>query len=222
MRSVERRQCKPSAPTIPNLRLPRSVSPALSLTNLGQGVDWEDPNLSRPYSWEYSLHLQQEYHGWLFEIGYSHNKTYNIPVSWNRNLASLTLWKQLQQPVFDSKGRPGDILPWNTLVPNPFNQLSGVTGTIASTKNVVVNQLLNPIPLLGAINQNRPSGKNGYDALQTKIERRYQNGLSLISAFTWSKLFEDTSFIGPQIAGNIVEHKLGGEDRPFVLALTGI
>jgi hypothetical protein len=195
------------------------------LTNLGQSLPtngWNDPNLSRPYSWEYSLHLQQEFGGWLFEIGYSHNKTYNIGIDWNRNLPSFTLWKQLQQPVFDSKGRPGDILPWNTLVPNPFYQLPGVGGTIGSSKNVSVNQLLNPVPLLGTINQNRPSGKNGYDALQTKIERRYQNGLSFISAFTWSKLFEDTSFIGPQIAGPVIEHKLGGEDRPYVLALTGI
>jgi len=193
-----------------------------ALTNLGQGVDWDDPNLNRMYSWEYSLHLQQQYGQWLFEIGYSHNKTYDIPVSWNRNEPSFALWKQLQQPIFDSTGRPLDILPWNTLIPNPFYQLPNVTGSIASNKNVTVNQLLNPIPLLGSISQDRPTGKNGYDALQTKIERRYHNGLSLISAFTWSKLMEDTSFWGPQIAGPRIEHKLGGEDRPFVLALTGI
>ena len=192
------------------------------LTNLGQGVDWDDPNLNRMYSWEYSLHLQQQYGSWLFEIGYSHNKTYDIPWTWNRNEPSFALWKQLQQPVFDANGRPGDILPWNTLLPNPFYQLPNVTGTIASSKNVTVNQLLNPIPLLGAINQDRPTGKNGYDALQTKVERRYSSGLSLIAAFTWSKLFEDTAFLGPQIAGPRIEHKLGGEDRPFVLALTGI
>jgi hypothetical protein len=192
------------------------------LTNLGQGVNWEDPNLNRMYSWEYSLHLQQQYGSWLFEIGYSHNKTYNIPWSWNRNEPSFALWKQLQQPVFDANGRPGDILPWNTLLPNPFYQLPGVTGTIASSKNTTVNQLLNPIPILGSIGQNRPTGKNGYDALQTKVERRYASGLSLIAAFTWSKLFEDTSFLGPQIAGPKIEHKLGGEDRPYVLALTGI
>jgi hypothetical protein len=192
------------------------------LTNLGQGVDWDDPNLNRPYSWEYSLHLQQQYGQWLFEIGYSHNKTYDIPVTWNANEPSFALWKQLQQPVFDSNGRPGDILPWNTLVPNPFYKLPNVTGTIASSKNTTVNQLLNPIALLGSMDQNRPSGKNGYDALQTKIERRYHNGLSIISAFTWSKLMEDTSFLGSQIAGPTIEHKLGGEDRPYILALTGI
>jgi hypothetical protein len=193
------------------------------LTNLGQSIpNWDDPNLKRMYSWEYSLHLQQQYGQWLFEIGYSHNKTYNIPWAWNQNLPSFDLWKQLQQPVFDSKGRPGDILPWNALVPNPFYQLHGVTGTIVSSKNIALNQLLNPIAILGTTNQNRPTGKNSYDALQTKIERRYNNGLSLIAAFTWSKLFEDTSFLGPQIAGPKIEHKLGGEDRPYVLALTGI
>jgi len=192
------------------------------LTNLGQGVNWEDPNLNRPYSWEYSLHLQQQYGQWLFEIGYSHNKTYDIPWGWNRNEPSFALWKQLQQPSFDAKGRPVDILPWNTLVPNPFYKLPNVTGSIASSKNTTVNHLLNPIPLLGSITQNRPTGKNQYDALQTKIERRYHNGLSFISAFTWSKLFEDTAFLGPQIAGPKIEHKLGGEDRPFILALTGI
>lgn len=192
------------------------------LTNLGQGVNWDDPNLRRPYSWEYSLHLQQQYGQWLFEIGYSHNKTSDIAWSWNANEPSFALWKQLLQPVFDSKGRPVDILPWNVQVPNPFYQLPNVTGTIASSKTVTVNQLLNPIPLLGSMGQNRSTGKNQYDALLTKIERRYSNGLSLISAFTWSKLFEDTAFLGPQIAGPKIEHKLGGEDRPYILALTGI
>ena len=136
------------------------------MTNLGQGVNWDNPNLNRPYSWEYSLHLQQQYGQWLFEIGYSHNKTYDIPVTWNGNEPSFDLWKQLQQPVFDSNGRPGDILPWNTLVPNPFYQLPNVTGSIASSKNIKVNQLLNPNPLLGSMDNNRPSGKNTYDALQ--------------------------------------------------------
>jgi hypothetical protein len=97
-----------------------------------------------------------------------------------------------------------------------------VTGSIASNKNIAMNQLLNPIPLLGSMDNSRPTGKNGYDAMQTKLERRYSKGLSLITAFTWSKLFEDTAFLGPQIAGARIEHKLGGEDRPFVLAITGV
>src|SRR5262249_34142105 len=36
------------------------------------------------------------------------------------------------------------------------------------------------------------------------------------------KLFEDTAWIGPEIAGRNVEHKLGGEDRPFRLSVAPI
>ena len=49
------------------------------LTNLGQGVNLYNQDPGRMHSWEYSLHLQQEYKGWLFELGYTHNKTYGIP-----------------------------------------------------------------------------------------------------------------------------------------------
>ncbi len=37
----------------------------------------------------------------------------------------------------------------------------------------------------------------------------------MLYAFTYSRLFEDTSIVGPEIAGALIEHKLGGEDRPF-------
>ncbi len=192
------------------------------LTNLGQGVDWVNQNPSRMYSWEYSLHLQQEFKGWLFEAGYTHNKTYNVWGSLNQNLPSFTLWNQLQAPQFDANGRPLDLLMWNQLVPNPFYQLPGVTGTIAGTKTVALHQLLNPISVLGAINEsNCPWGTTQYDALLAKVERRFTKGFSVITAFTWSKLFEDDSFLGPEIAHH-VNHMLGGQDRPFHLSVAPI
>ena len=192
------------------------------LTNLGQGVSWDDPNLYRAYSWEYSIHLQHQFKDWLLEAGYSHNKTYGIAWSWNQNLPSFSLWQQLQTPQFSAAGRPQDQLRWNQLVPNPFYELPGVTGSLASTQTLPLNQLLNPNPLLTTIGQNKPTRSNQYDALLVKGEHRFGKGISMIDSFTWSKLFEDTSFLGPQIAGPVVEHKLGGEDRPFSLSLTGI
>ena len=55
-----------------------------------------------------------------------------------------------------------------------------------------------------------------------KVEHRFSKGFSVINSFTWSKLFEDTSWTGPEIAGRNVEHKLGGEDRPFHLSIAPI
>ncbi|MFB3829750.1 MAG: TonB-dependent receptor domain-containing protein [Bryobacteraceae bacterium] len=193
------------------------------LTNLGQGVNWINQDPGRPYSWEYSLHLQHQYKGWLFEAGYSHNKTYDIFWGFNQNLPSYELWKQLLTPQFDANGRPPDQLMWNQLVPNPFYRLPNVTGTIANSQQVALNQLLNPIPLLGGITRSDNRwGKNQYDALLVKVEHRFRRGFSVINSFTWSKLLEDTSFWGPEIAGRVAEHKLGGEDRPYHLSIAPI
>jgi hypothetical protein len=159
----------------------------------------------------------------LFEAGYSHSKTSDIAVGWNQNLPSFQLWQQLQAPQFDASGRPADTLPWNVQVPNPFYQLPGVTGgSIGSSKTVALNQLLNPTPLLGGFNQNRPTGSNQYDAALGKIEHRFTNHFSVLASFTWSKLFEDTSFLGDQIAGARIEHKLGGEDRPLHFSIAPV
>ena len=146
-----------------------------------------------------------------------------FPSVWNRNEPSFALWKQLQQPVFDSKGRPvRHSAVEHAASPIPSTSCPTSPARLPATRTLPSINCSIPFRCWAASVRDRPTGKNGYDALQTKIERRYHNGLSLISAFTWSKLLEDTSFLGPQIAGPKIEHKLGGEDRPYVLALTGI
>ena len=207
--------------------LPPTGSSLGPLTNLGSSPNWDDPNVGRPYSWEYSLHVQHQWKGWLFEAGYSHNKTYGIWNfgSWYENEPSFALWKQLQTPTFSAAGTPVATLAWNIQVPNPFYGLAAVAGTsIGTSKTVAMNQLLNPNGLYSSsgVAENKPSGKNQFDAGTGKIERRFKGGFSILGAFTWSKLFEDTSFLGPQISGYHIEHKLGGEDRPFHLSISPI
>lgn len=195
------------------------------LTNLGQGVNWSNPDPGRFHSWEYSAHLQHEYKGWLFELGYTHNKTYDITQDLNRNLPSFALWQKYRSPAnnFDATGRPLDLLLWDTLVPNPFLGLPNVTGTAATNTTVAMNQLLNPVAILGTITENNNAwGQNQYDAFLFKVEHRFSKGFSVINSFTWSKLFEDTSWLGPEISGRHIEHKLGGEDRPFHLSIAPI
>lgn len=163
---------------------------------------------------------------WLFEIGYSHNKTYGIWNfgTWNENEPSFNLWQQLQTPTFSAAGKPVATLPWNLTIPNPFYQLPGVSPNagIYTSKTIALNQLLNPDPVYGAVNENNPTGTNQYDAGLGKIQKRFSGGFSIITAWTWSKLFEDTSFEGPQIAGPVVAHKLGGEDRTYHLSVAPI
>lgn len=193
------------------------------LTNLGQSYNWTNPDAGRPYSWEYSVHLQHQWRDWLFEAGYTHNKTYDIPMDANRNLPSFSLWSQFRAPVFDAGGRPADLLAWDLQVPNPFQGLPNVSGTLATNQQIAFNQLLNPVNILGTITENNnPTGHNQYDALVAKAEHRFTKSFSMINAFTWSKLMEDVSYLGPEIAGRKIEHRLGAEDRPFRLSIAPI
>jgi Carboxypeptidase regulatory-like domain len=195
------------------------------LTNLGQGVTWNYQDQRRFYSWEYSAHLQHQIKSWLLEVGYTHNKTYNITQALNENLPPYDLWQKYLgvQSVFDGAGRPLDTLLWNTLVPNPFQGLPNVTGSPSTNTTTTVHQLLNNVKILDGMTMNLyPWGSNQYDAMLAKVEHRFSKGFAIINSFTWSKLFEDTSWTGPEIAGRKVEHKLGGEDRPFHLSIAPI
>ena len=195
------------------------------LTNLGQGVTWNYQDQRRFYSWEYSAHLQHQIKSWLLELGYTHNKTYNITQGLNENLPPYDLWQKYLgvQSVFDAAGRPLDTLLWNTLVPNPFQGLANVSGSPSTNTTTTVHQLLNNVKILDTMTMNLyPWGTNQYDAMLAKVEHRFSKGFAVINSFTWSKLFEDTSWTGPEIAGRKIEHKLGGEDRPFHLSIAPI
>jgi hypothetical protein len=199
------------------------------MTNLGQGPGTlYAENAPRMYSWEYSLHLQQEWKGWLFEAGYTHNKTHGISnTTLNQNLVPFDVWRQTRQPRFDSTGRPLDNLLYNELVPNPFYQLAGVSPTAGAYtgQTLALNQFLRPVTILGGTGlSNAGWGTNQYDAMLVKIQHRFRGGFSVINSFTWSKLFENTSWTGPEEAGALqhVEHKLGGEDRPFHFSVAPI
>jgi len=194
------------------------------LTNLGQGVSWTNQDQKLPYSWEASLHLQHEFKSWLFEVGYSHNKTYDIGWGLQQNDIGFDNWNAYRTPRFDATGKPlAKLYLTDEQIPNPFFQLPGVTGTRSTNQLISIYDLLRPLKLLGGQNRNdNPWGKTQYDALEAKIQKRFSNGFNLLGAYTFSKLFEDTSFWGPEISGPIPEHKLGGEDRPHKISIASI
>jgi hypothetical protein len=195
-----------------------------AMTNLGQGVNWVNRDANAAYSWDYSLFLQHEWNGWLLEAGYSHNRTSGITWDLQQNDVGYQMWDSLRTPRFDASGKPlqrpylGD-----EQIPNPFRGLPGVSGSRATNELINVYDLLRPIKILGGqVRSNNAWGINQYDALQVKVQRRFSKGFSMLFAYTFSKLFEDTSFWGPEVSGPVAEHKLGGEDRPHKVSLAPI
>lgn len=195
-----------------------------AMTNLGNGVNWQTRDGHLPYSWEYSLHLQHEWKGWLFQGGYSHNQTYDIGWDLQQNDIGFDNWMTYRTPRFDASGKPL-AKPYLTdeQVPNPFYQLAGVTGSRGASTLISIYELMRPLKALGGqVRNGNQWGRNTYDAFEGKVERRYRNGFSVVASYTLSKLFEDTSFWGAEISGPIPEHKLGGEDRPHKLSVAPI
>ena len=103
------------------------------------------------------MHVQHQYRGWLFEIGYSHNKTYNIYWGLDQNLQTLDQWKTMRIPRFDSRGKPLESTDnvsnhayfWDDAIPNPFKGLPGITGGLATAQYRSIADLLRPLKLFG-------------------------------------------------------------------------
>ncbi len=54
----------------------------------------------------------------------------------------------------------------------------------------------NPFPTLGGIGQVHYAGVSTYNSLQSKLEKRYSNGISFLATYTWSHALDDASDAG--------------------------
>ncbi len=95
----------------------------------------------------------------------------------------------------------------------------GFQGTVA--------QALRPYPqYLNIANNSNPNGNSTYNALQTKLERRFARGLSVLAAYTWSKTLSDGDVAagggpsGQTYYNRRLEKSLSTNDVPHVVALS--
>ena len=145
-------------------------------TLLGQSIQFYDRGNYSPYSAQWNFNIQQEVPGSIvFEIGYAGSR--GVGFMENRQ------WNQLSPDLLSL----GDAL--RQQVPNPFfGQIS--VGPLAQ-RTVARAQLLRPFPQFdGVASQNATWATSSYHALETKAEKRYASGLSILVSYTWSKLLD--------------------------------
>jgi len=219
-----------SAPTIsmenpyPNGLLAVTGNSQGELTNIGSVGSFTDPNIGRIYVDALSASIQQQVKSFLFEIGFAFDKTHGISMGWEVNDPSPAAWHAGYDPEFSSTGVPVSTLPEATPVINPFYQVAGIQTTLGdyTSKTVTAYSLLRPNPLLGNLIENRGTGQVRYYAMNTKVERRFKAGFSLLQSFSWSKSLTATGFIGPQVAGAHIFHTLSGNDMKYHYVLTPV
>ncbi len=169
-----------------------SRSSAGLLTSLGQSVDIIDRNQQIPYAQSWNFDIQRRLpKDVLFEVAYAGSR--------GVNLAGTLEWNQLD-PQYMALGTR-----LNEQVPNPF--LGTITDGPLSERTITRGQSLRPYPqFLGVSSRDATYGASVYHAMYLKVERRFDNGFSVLSSYTWSKLIDDvipsrTGFPGESFSG---------------------
>ena len=154
-------------------------------TFLGQSVTFQPTNPKTPYNMRWSTGVQHEFGAWLAEVDYVGNHGLHLPIAKDFNAIS----KQYLSTVtngFDA----GINTTLGSTVNNPFAKLIP-----NATTTTTVYQLLRPYPEFGSVTGYITSGSSIYHSLQAQLVRRFVNGASLTSAFTWSKSMDATQYL---------------------------
>jgi len=174
-------------------------------TFLGQSLnrfmplDIQAAQLSR-----YLVNVQRELPGqWLLEAGYVGGHGYHLTTNEELNPIPAQYLSSSQvrdQATIDFLGLQ---------VPNPFN---GLLPTGSNGATIPRGQLLRPFPQFNNVPTFGSDGTSQYDSFQTKLERRYSRGYSIIGTYTWSHFTEQVFRLNPTDAG--FEKRLARDDVP--------
>ncbi len=159
-------------PLPPNFQPPPFLDPAYG--NF-QDVDVMGPTFGlapRIHNW--SFNIQHEYRNFLFDIAYVGNRGSRLNSSIELNqlpVSRLSLGSLLQKRISDPEvAAAGFRKPFPTF-----------------PDNYTLAQALRPYPqYFGVISRNAGVGRNWYDSLQIKVERRFGDW-QMMTAYTWSK-----------------------------------
>jgi hypothetical protein len=153
-------------------------------TNLGQGVGRFAPlDFRNSHNMRYTIGIQRELpHQWMFDIAYAGSRGYDLVTELDLNPVPaqyLSTSRERDQAVINFLGQD---------VTNPFRGL--VPGTGLNNPTTDRSNLLRPFPHFTGVTSWDNTGTSGYNSLQTKIEKRFTRGYTILAAYTWSKFTE--------------------------------
>ncbi len=195
---------------------------ALGLTGNGLGIDQQDRKIPIVQQWTFGVQTQVPL-GVVLNIDYVGAHTYHLRAS-----------KQLDglNPVDFAKGHANNAY-LDQQVANPFYGVLPNTTSLGQNPTTAVRNLMVPYPQYNAnlYVYTNPQGYSNYDSLQVKAEKRISGnhaplgGLSILGAFTWSKLMSATGFLNNN-GGGLVDalpyYGVDSGDRPWVVAFSGL
>lgn len=163
---------------------PPSTDP--SFDNFNGNVYHMGPNYGKaPRIYNWSLTVQHEYKNWLFETAYVGNRGHGLSSTVYLNTlptSALALGTLLTKNILD----PAVVAAGYK---EPFPGFAAGWGGAAT-----LAQALRPFPQYGAVyDANAGVGYTWYDALQSKVERRF-GSLNFIASYVWSKTLSQMTY----------------------------
>jgi hypothetical protein len=151
------------------------------LTAVGTGIAAPIRSSPTPYSENWNFDIQYQLPGnWLVTAGYigSHGVDLTYTGQWNQlPVADLSLGSQLTTPVA-----------------NPFYGVITTAGSPLAAKTVQLRYLLAPYPQFTGVQiVNAEGAVSNYHALQLRLEKRFSQNMTVLLAFTGSKMMDDSS-----------------------------
>jgi len=152
--------------------------------NIGGGNGGVFTTNDTPYMQQWNFNVQRELPGnFIAEVAYIGSKGTNLLIG-----ESGLAFGQVD-PVFLSLGTA-----LQDQVPNPFFGIITNPSSPLRFETVQRARLLRPYPQYDGVNAFRvPGAKSIYHAMTLRLDKRFGNGLSLLSAYTWGKLLDDAS-----------------------------
>jgi hypothetical protein len=188
-------------------------------TFLGRDLDIlpVDRNNGQTRRWEISI--QRELPGqWLLEAAYIGNRAYDLTTGNNSN-DNIVINAIPARYLSSSRVRDDATINFlSANVKNPFQNL--LPGTSLNGSTVQRQQLLRPFPEFGRIRTRRDDGEGIYHAGQFRIERRFTNGFTLLTSYTWSKVIEEITFLNE--SDQDYERRIGSDDIPHRVVVSSI
>ncbi len=198
-------------------------------TDLGNGgIQVDFPNRKIPLEQILSLGFQRELPGGMvLDARFAGNYTSRLRTFlWVNGTASLA-----QENAFAANPQIAD-----QQVPNPYFGVPGMSGPGQCGTSSTVQAIALLLPLsqycspggTGLVGEyNSPRGRNWYDALEVKLNRRVYGrtgkGLSFQASYTYSKTINGSGYLNGWPNQDIEQvHQLAGTDRTHVFALTSV
>ncbi len=182
-------------------------------TFAGQGVGYFNENLRTPYTHRWQFSLQREvWKDMAFEAAYVGATSSDLRIRRELNpipgrYLSTSLTRD--QPTIDALNRQ---------LPNPF--FPQLPGTALAGANTSRAQLLRPYPQFTSVAVTNNDGYSNYHSLQTRLEKRFGAGYTVMGAYTWSKFMEGTGYLND--VDDRPEYVVSDQDRTHRFVGSGI